>query len=472
MSYNERLIQQFRIKTEEFWPHYKSIGINALLIKENEHWKINTCTMALSPISVPTTNIKWLMETDRFILVEETKNIDDFGNILQSALEGLIEINNKEYEIFDNEADKHIRMSDGLIDSGIIYGAGSKCYSIFIEPKPSMNRIMGDTHDEFQEALKINVPPFGNIHELNHVFFIMGNHFSITEGLPFIFIHAPLPLLISDNTKFLKDGLHIEIELIKGLNKSKIQLNYVFITNEIGNNRGVIPDVFSDSSPTPSIIHLETTIDWARLRFQIITCNLFLIYDGQFISEKTLYNPYYQSENKGIKVLQILFKNLEDRYMKQLSGVKPNQFENAIAILFGFCNFKVIPLGEISQFSDAPDIIAIDIYNQIGIVVEASTLEFLDKEKKLTKFITRCEILKKHLDDIEIIPVFCTSLEGSKLVHPEIEEAKKHNIIILSREDLIDLFELAKKNVPNEDVIEFIKSRSPSNKVWSGLTSR
>lgn len=182
--------------------------------------------------------------------------------------------------------------------------------------------------------------------------------------------------------------------------------------------------------------------------FQIGTANIevgdapliqvFLSYKGELLHSWWVSDPQkhlnlryaiYETFDDGAKLLnQFLLEPKRDS----------EQFEIGFSILLNLLGFSTSHHGLIPKLQEGPDILAITPGGKIAIV--ECTTGLLDEKDKLAKLVQRTTLIRDKLKvsgygHILIQPVIVTALTRDN-VSAHIEEANKHKIVIVCREDI------------------------------------
>ena len=155
-----------------------------------------------------------------------------------------------------------------------------------------------------------------------------------------------------------------------------------------------------------------------------------------------------------IKAQDALDPGLE-RFLKQLrpSGKnKSQQFEAAVGLLFFFLGFHVHPLSGHTRRGDTVDHLAHAPGSSVLLVIEC-TVGSLDTGGKVGKLIARSEHMRSQLPDSEVIPVLVTATPRAALSKTEVEKTERDDVVLLSQENLQDLWIVAQAGETSAQVI-------------------
>lgn len=117
---------------------------------------------------------------------------------------------------------------------------------------------------------------------------------------------------------------------------------------------------------------------------------------------------------------------------------RAHQFEAAVACLFWMSGFAIAPIDNISNIQEVSDIIATSPEGHYAVV--ECTTGLLKENSKLPKLHDRALAVRKHLQAkghyvFNILPILVTS-KSREDISPELEQAERHGILVMAREDL------------------------------------
>lgn len=143
----------------------------------------------------------------------------------------------------------------------------------------------------------------------------------------------------------------------------------------------------------------------------------------------------------------------EDMKLLKMMLLKPESdksdtFEGAVSTLCNLLGFSVVSYGRMPKLQEGPDIIAVTPAGKI-VVIEC-TLGLPNRKDKLAKLVQRTTLVKEKLiaagyGHLKIQAAIVTSLSRNE-VAADLEEASKHNITVICKEDIerllyrVDLF--------------------------------
>lgn len=131
---------------------------------------------------------------------------------------------------------------------------------------------------------------------------------------------------------------------------------------------------------------------------------------------------------------------------KFLSGQskKPaDDLETGIALLLGLFRFTVFHYGLTPTLQEAPDLLAFTEANQLAVI--ECTTGIPNENNKVSKLIVRTERIRTSLlssgnTHVEVLPVIVTTSSRDS-VQKDIEEAGKHGVVVIARENIDSVFE-------------------------------
>jgi hypothetical protein len=144
------------------------------------------------------------------------------------------------------------------------------------------------------------------------------------------------------------------------------------------------------------------------------------------------------------------------------------EFERAVPRLFHFLGFRVDVLAGDLRLKHGPDALAFADSEFALIVIECTT-EGLGDLGKLKKLYQRDFRVRRHTRGYDVVPLIATSSERSALSEEEKRRAAADGILVLTRENLVELWSMAVRGVNSSDALSYIRSRgNPLHDVRSG----
>jgi len=143
---------------------------------------------------------------------------------------------------------------------------------------------------------------------------------------------------------------------------------------------------------------------------------------------------------------------------------KAHMFEQAVSMLLNLAGFSASNYGRIPKLQKGPDIIAISTVGNIAVV--ECTLGLINENNKLAKLVQRTQLIRDRLNSSgyghqQIQPVVATPLSRSEIL-VDLEEAGKHGIAVICREDLEGMLERISLPLNPDKLFEDTKSLVPT----------
>jgi len=282
--------------------------------------------------------------------------------------------------------------------------------------------------------LKASDIPFDNLDEL-----------SIHCGLPALTqmgdstvleVVARSPGWIGDRSTIMNGEARIECRFASALDIGKIRVGYKVFQKDF-----VVVDRASVSG---------STLEWQQENdFKIGICRVsvgdapllqaFLSYAGVSLHQWWVRDPQ-KDLNPRYAVHQVFDEDMKLLKMMLLKpeSDKSDAFEGAVSTLCNLLGFSVVSYGRMPKLQEGPDIIAVTPAGKI-VVIEC-TLGLPNKKDKLAKLVQRTTVVKEKLTaagygDLQIQAAIVTPLSRNEVV-ADLEDASKHNIAVICKEDI------------------------------------
>ena len=133
----------------------------------------------------------------------------------------------------------------------------------------------------------------------------------------------------------------------------------------------------------------------------------------------------------------------EDMELLKMMLLKPESdksdaFEGAVSTLCNLLGFSVVNYGRIPKLQKGPDIIAVTPAGKIGVI--ECTVGLPNEKDKLAKLVQRATLIKEKLTatgygHVQIQAAIVTPLSRNEVV-ANLEDASKHNIAVICKEDI------------------------------------
>ena len=148
-----------------------------------------------------------------------------------------------------------------------------------------------------------------------------------------------------------------------------------------------------------------------------------------------------------------------ERFLENLQPArshKGKEFEDAVGLLFFFLGFHVDYLGAQVRLGDAVDHLAHHPGSSVILAIECTTGP-PDAGGKVGKLIARSEEIRSKLPDSEVLAVLTTARPRVELSDAEVEKAHRDDVVLLAREDLIDLWITAQAGETSTQVVSRLR---------------
>ncbi len=247
---------------------------------------------------------------------------------------------------------------------------------------------------------------------------------------------ARSPAWISDKSTIMGGEVRIECHVANALDIGKIRVGYKVFQKD-----SVVVDRASVSG---------STLEWQQENdFKIGICRVsvgdapllqaFLSYAGVSLHQWWVRDPQ-KDLNPRYAVHQVFDEDMKLLKMMLLKpeSDKSDAFEGAVSTLCNLLGFSVVSYGRMPKLQEGPDIIAVTPAGKI-VVIEC-TLGLPNKKDKLAKLVQRTTLVKEKLTaagygDLQIQAAIVTPLSRNEVV-ADLEDASKHNIAVICKEDI------------------------------------
>lgn len=268
----------------------------------------------------------------------------------------------------------------------------------------------------------------------------------------FTLFSARVPVEFLPATDFRNGRLRVAIQCAPGIDVEKVSLGMIA-------EPGTGPDDRKSFSWKRSRWKLRGTNLITVKSFPVddaASVTLLLRYRKQPITSIERKNPRGHLLNPAFRVHEFMDKGFV-KYEKGITGQgKPMQddFERAVAWLFGLCNLPPIFYGT-GTIQNELDLISIWPERKLIIAVECTTL-LVDFSKKLSTVHRRCKDLETMMKDHHVLPVVATCLDAHQITSTDKQKALAEGIVLLTSHELEEVRGLAERNVGRSDVVDYL----------------
>jgi len=162
--------------------------------------------------------------------------------------------------------------------------------------------------------------------------------------------------------------------------------------------------------------------------------------------------------------LVILRNELQpERPGKKSKGKAQGRFERAVQMLFHLLGFATAQ--PILESDGERDLLIFSESTRTFLLVEC-TLLFVDKKDKLSSLRDQANMHEEGLEEYAFATIPCIVTSLPRAEQTEIDICKKNNIAIITRPDLLDLFEKIGSKATQNEIIEFIESKVPEEEPY------
>jgi hypothetical protein len=283
-------------------------------------------------------------------------------------------------------------------------------------------------------------------------------------------IIAKAPAQISDKSMISDGKAIIECRGAKFLESDKWKLGHrIFAQSEIirASTRGGSFEWREED---------DVKIGRCEVRVDAPVLQVYLSYEGTPIDEKSVSDPtkhlnprhaIHQAFDEKMEILQQMLLSPEKD--------KAQVFEGGVSMLLTLLGFSVSNYGRFPKLQDGPDIIAITPKGDLAVV--ECTTGLISQKDKVAKLVQRTQVIRNKLTNAgystaKVQPVIVTLLKREEIT-PGLDEARKHEIAIISREDFEDALNQTALPQNADQFFEKLRAFIPLSKLTSvsGLAS-
>lgn len=382
-------------------------------------------------------NSKFHIETNNIIAGYELSSIEtkDVEQLLSQLEKGMVSFSKYKFDLKSKSGDAPDFMFYPIYPPAVSFG-----------PRlPSLSSVGKERHD-FQTVdmrmldweLKSYEQPFDSIDDL--LLHIRLPRLSQIGDYPRLEIWARSPAHIS-NTSSIKNGqASIVIDVFKNLDVNRIKLGCKVFNKKDVERFSICGEQIGWTNRNDSIIgeYKYPVEDAAWLQ-------AFLSYEDVALHGWFINDPQKQTNPRySIHSLFDVSHDILQQFLLQ-AGYNSENFEDGVALLLNILGFSIFHYGQIPKLKDGPDIIAFTPMGNIAVI--ECTIGLLDKEDKLAKLIQRTVLIKDELKNaglghFSIQPIIVSKLSRAE-VTGHLEEAGKHSIAVVCKEELEELFRRA-----------------------------
>ena len=267
-------------------------------------------------------------------------------------------------------------------------------------------------------------------------------------------VHASSPAAFSEGTQIENGHATVELQIAMPLDVTKVRLGL-----EVGTGpraeRGCV-------SGGEMKWQEHGGLQIARHGIEgVMRVQAYLSYSGVLLDQKTVADPDARLNQRAL-VHQTIDPDLQmlERALLNVNGSKTNDFELAVSALLHLLGFSTCCYGQLAEFRDGPDIIAVPPSGHLAVI--ECTTGALDHKGKLSKLAGRAVKIRKRLHDaghdkVQVLPVIVTSLVREE-VKVDYQNARKYRIVVVCREEL-------------EQWLKQVPLQPDANKIYEWATS-
>jgi len=325
----------------------------------------------------------------------------------------------------------------------------------FDESKQSVSETTGYalSDSELSESLRALPAPYANLDDVLNEFF--GKQVSsYSDSHAFVSVAAPIPISIAASSGYKLERGRLCVTASKGLDLEEIRVGRIINSRSGEKKRDTVDwkrEEWRESNGTLLALKTWPADDEVGMRF-------FLRYKKIILGSFERVNSGTASGNARTAAHQYFDPEYE-LLLDWLTGVSKNpssDFELAVSWLFHLSGLTPVFYGVGKNIQDEIDLVHIHEPSQLALGIECTT-KTRDLSKKLGTLYSRCEAIKKKLGGMAVLPVLATSQPTDEIADSEKEYAGREGITILTQTELAELFQMALRNQPAKEVIQYLR---------------
>ncbi len=283
--------------------------------------------------------------------------------------------------------------------------------------------------------LKAGMEPFDSLNELMIQYSLVGTYTGDTSNIEVVAINVAE---INFSSKVEEEKAEPSIYLAKGLDQKKCQIGFrVFSQGEVVSRGTIKGDKLLWSEEESSYVGTGKLDIPSGAALHCIAS-----YEGCAQHQYWIADPKnFQNSRRVVmeecdKELKIMHDFL---FAEQKARKDARDFEFGVAWLAWMLGFSVSQPGGTPRTSDSVDVIATTPSGNMALI--ECTTGLLKAGSKLANLVARTEAIKKRMQSghnhLKILPVMVTALTREE-VRSELEEAHKHGVAVITKEDLLE----------------------------------
>ena len=395
----------------------------------------NTIISARLVFASPTAKVKErrFESTSLLVFLAKLADVASAELLIKSAITGSFEFDGKTYVLFPR------RIGGGGISVepfNETMGAQMRLCALIVRGR-EVATVFDSQHLDWE--MRAATPPYLSFGELLSEFGL-----SVSSGYTSFEAYHTSPLLVDTNQSSLSGSdLRVTLRLERGLSIEEVQLALVGIKA----GEAAVRNTFLGKELTwaqDGEIQLGT-LDWTAPRGRAIQA--VAIFRGVAFHYWWLVDPL-QIPNTRKAVYEVVDPDLLIlRDFMVASGPKGSarDLESAVAWLLWMLGFSVAHLGTNTKTQDAVDILATTPSGNFALV--ECTTGVISTDKKVANLLSRKAVVLERLarashNQVRVLPVLVTS-KGRDEVAQEIGPAQQRGVLVLTREDLVEMLNRA-----------------------------
>jgi hypothetical protein len=450
-----RAFDEFKKNIDPFKNQWKSLDIHIIALRSEKNFKNIATTIRLLPDPHDKIHIQSnLPNLESLKVIHEVWAVEKLDNLFDSLAHGILKLENLEV---------HYKKNDGSPDFSPSFYKNQKGERYVSSPKDWTYYSLVSGGERFSLDRDINKKlkgldtPYHDLQELLSDFTLLTSGYTDNSRVE---VSAIFGLRILDFKWDERKALKIEIEVMPFWDPIDIDLGLIY-RFQYGNTQRISQEIngLNLDQGGKAEIELSPPADFYET-------TVFLRAKKAVLDEITIFNPVL---NPMINIYERFDKNL-DRLKSGLSliGDSSGSFEKAVENLLFLCRIFPAPfINEIKQRGRldirGADILALNPQEENLFVVECTTGPV--EIDKLTRLLSRTQSLINM--GYPANPVLFTTTTRKTLTDEISKRAQNDKISIITKEDIETLLSMAERNVPPNEVSEFIFQCIPNSQIPS-----
>jgi len=423
---------EFRTNISPFMEDWNSIQLRAIALPSQIGLQLHSMRITLRPESksnLPTN----VTEIGDIVTVEDSYEIDKLDELLDMIVKGEVKAGERVIHLKKQEQEKWtvVRAYSCYFQdrerSRDMFGLDNACFAV--EAYDSTQRSNTDMK-RWDGFLMSSSAPYDGIMDLRRDFLGQTRSSGYTYQEIHFEIIAALGVKFAPDSRITDDGVQLGIFARQNANPAAIAIASIVKGKTRTERRRFSVDIqerFKEDAKISKSLPLARPVEWVRC---------LLMYHGIEADRLELPSEDIVAENPKWQVFAEIAGGTDG-----LGDIPDGRYlESHVEVMFHLLGFSTAHYGgrDWPTHKPIPDIVAFPDREKWFLVLECTERE-ADVNNKLTRLSTRTKELSRAVHGFKPYPVLVTALDKAMINKTDEEKAEKERIVILSRDDLMDL---------------------------------